>query len=151
MRSSSDRLAGYRSALEDHGLSFDDRMIRNSEWTFDGGYTVTRLLLAEPEPPTAIFAGNDEAAYGVIYAAQELGVDVPRQLSVCGYDDLPFSKNIWPGLTTVHQPLEAIVETATRLLIQILKGQKPEQGNILVPPRLVIRGSTTLFKSPSPG
>jgi LacI family transcriptional regulator len=142
MRPSVDRLAGYRSALEKHGLPFEERLVRNSEWTFDGGYTITRLLLAEPEPPTAIFAGNDEAAYGVIFAAQELGVSVPGRLSVCGYDDLPFSKNIWPGLTTVHQPIEAIIETATRLLIQILKGQPPETANILVPPRLMIRGST---------
>ncbi len=142
MRASDDRLAGYLSALEKHNIPSDEQLVRNSEWTFDGGYTLTKQLVENPHPPTAIFAGNDEAAFGAIYAAQELGLHIPRQLSICGYDDVSFSKNIWPGLTTVHQPLEETVEQATRRLIDLLKGKALEKTSIVIPARLVIRGST---------
>jgi DNA-binding LacI/PurR family transcriptional regulator len=92
--------------------------------------------------PTAIFAGNDEAAFGAVFAAQEMGLNIPGQLSICGYDDLSMAKNIWPGLTTVHQPAEEILEKATRLLIDMLKGKAVERNTMQVPARLVIRGST---------
>ena len=142
MRSSSDRLSGFLAALEAHQVPADETLIRNSEWTFDGGYTLARQLLELPHPPGAIFAGSDEAAFGVIYAAQELGLRIPDQLSVCGYDDVGLAKNIWPGLTTVHQPAEELVEKATRLLIGLLKGKPVDPPNITLPSRLVIRGST---------
>jgi LacI family transcriptional regulator len=142
MRSSSDRLSGFLAALDARQAAADEQLIRNSEWTFDGGYTLARQILELPDPPTAVFAGSDEAAFGVIYAAQEMGLSIPRQLSVCGYDDVGLAKNIWPGLTSVHQPAEELVEKATRLLIDFLKGKALEQINITVPSRLVIRGST---------
>jgi len=142
MRSAFDRLAGYRAALEAAGLPFDETLIRNSEWTFDGGLTAARELLSEPHPPQAIFAANDEAAFGVIYAAQEMGVKIPQQLSICGYDNLGFSKNIWPGLTTIHQPTEELVEKAARALINLLKGETNVERAVIVPSRLVVRGST---------
>jgi LacI family transcriptional regulator len=141
MRASKDRANGYAAALAAAGLEYDDDLVRNSEWTFDGGYTLTKLLREIAEPPSAIFAGNDQAAYGVIYAAQELGLQVPGDLSVSGYDDLALSNNIWPGLTTVHQPSDEMFERATRLLIGMLKGQAAPQ-TITIPSRLVIRGST---------
>lgn len=147
MRASRDRLSGYLAALENHKVTVEEQLIRNSEWTFDGGYTLTRQLLELPQPPTAIFAGSDEAAFGVIYAAQETGLSIPQQLSVCGYDDAGLSKNIWPGLTTVHQPAEELVEKATRLLIELLKGKPVERSNITIASHLVIRGSTGRLES----
>ncbi len=141
VRASTDRLMGYRKSLESHGIAVEDQYIRDSEWTFDGGYTQTKLLMELSHPPTAIFAGSDEAAFGVIFAAQEMGLSIPDQLSVCGYGDVSFSKNIWPGLSTVHQPTEEIVELATRLLINLLKGKPIEQKSILIPSHLVLRGS----------
>jgi LacI family transcriptional regulator len=142
IRSSADRLDGYRDALSQHQVPVEEDLIRKSEWTFDGGYTLTQQLFELPHPPTAIFAGNDEAAYGAIFAAQELGLEIPNDISICGFDDLGLSKNIWPGLTTVHQPGEALVELATRLLIDMLKGKTPVSTEIVIPSRLVIRGST---------
>ncbi len=142
MRASNDRLAGYRDALEKNKISFDVSLAVNSEWTFDGGLTLGRELLSGSNSPTAVFAGSDEAAYGVIYAAQELGLALPRQVSICGYGNLGFSKNIWPGLTTVHQPAEEMVEIASRLLIQLLKGEKDIASETVLPPQLMIRGST---------
>jgi len=142
MRASIDRLNGYQAALQAHNIPQNDDLVRSSEWTFDGGYTQTRLLMDTPDRPTAIFAGSDEAAYGVIYAAQELGITIPAELSVGGYDDHALSKNIWPGLTTVHQPGDEILEKATRLLINMLKGIPLDGKTIQVPSHLVVRGST---------
>ena len=142
MRSSLDRLHGYRDTLARHGIPYDPALIGNSEFNFDGGYTAAQILLKSPHPPSAIYAGSDEAAYGVIYAAQEMGVQIPAQLSVCGHDDLIFSKTIWPGLTTIHQPIDEITEQAVLLLIDILKGNPPDPLQIILPSRLIVRGST---------
>lgn len=142
MRASNDRLAGYRAALNDHRIAFTEELIRSAEWTVDGGYAMTRQLWELPERPSAIFAGNDETAFGVIHAAQEMGVSIPAQLSVCGYDDLRFAKNIWPPLTTVHQPAEEALELALRRLIAILKNKPIETNSSIIPAYVVLRAST---------
>lgn len=144
MRSSFDRLDGYTQALASAAIPFDPDLVRDSEFTFDGGYTSTRLLLELPDRPTAIFSGNDEAAYGAIFAAQEQGCSIPGQLSICGYDDFAMSKNIWPGLTSVHQPIEDLIEAATRALIHLLKSEPLPSNQILLPSELVLRNSTAL-------
>jgi LacI family transcriptional regulator len=143
LRSSTDRLNGYRSALEAAGIPFNPELALPSEFNFDGGYTAARLLLQRPPvaSPSAIFAGSDEAAYGALFAAQEMGLHLPGQLSICGYGDLPYSAHIWPGLTTVHQPAEELLERAVRLLIDLLKGAAPEI-HLTLPSRLVVRSST---------
>ena len=142
MRASFDRLAGYKAALEAYQVPFNLDLVRDSEFTFDGGYTAARLLLEAGSRPSAIFAGNDEAAFGAMFAAQELGFSIPRQLSVCGYDDIAMAHRIWPGLTTIHQPAEELIETATRLLIQIVKGEPPQSNQVFLPSKLILRGST---------
>ena len=142
MRSSFDRLEGYEAGLKAHHLPFKPNLIENSENNFDGGYTACKLLLQRNAQVTAVFAGNDEAAYGVIYALQEMGIPVPQQLSVCGYEDLAQSKKIWPGLTTIHQPADEMIAQATYMLISILKGNPPQKQQILIPSELVVRGST---------
>jgi LacI family xylobiose transport system transcriptional regulator len=149
MRASRDRQSGFLDALKARQVPAEAELIRNSEWTFDGGYTLARQLLELPAPPTAIFAGSDEAAFGVIYAAQEMGLRIPEQLSICGYDDAGLSKNIWPGLTTVHQPAEELVEKATRMLITLLKGKPIDQASVSIASRLVIRGSTGRLLPPA--
>jgi len=142
MRSSFDRLEGYQQALASAGISFDPQLVIDSEFTHDGGYTATKLLLQLEEAPTAIYAANDEAAYGVLFAAQELGLKVPEQLSVCGHEDLVYSKTIWPGLTTIHQPTGELSEAAVHMLINILKGDPPDSIQLTLPADLVLRGST---------
>jgi LacI family transcriptional regulator len=143
MRASFDRLAGYQAALQAFNLPYNPELVFDSDFSFDGGYRAARRLLEmQPTRPTAIFAGNDEAAYGAMFAVQEAGLKIPEQISIAGFDDLSFSKNIWPGLTTVHQPSEKIVEAATRLLISILKNEDPSANQLLIPSHLVIRRST---------
>jgi LacI family transcriptional regulator len=151
MRASHDRLSGFLSTLTDHNLQPNPAWICDSAFTFDGGYTAAKMILQNTsDQPTAIFAGNDEAAYGAVFAAQEMGFTIPADLSICGFDDLSMSKNIWPGLTTVHQPGEEIVDHAVRLLIRLLKGQDPGSRQVIVPSRLVVRYSTAAPSDPQP-
>lgn len=140
-RTSIDRQYGYRAAMESHQIKMDDSWILESEFNFDGGYTATKIAMSRSVKPTAIFAGSDEAGLGALYALQELGIKVPEQVSVCGFDDAAHSKHTWPGLTTVHHPIDQIVEKATYLLLDILDGKQPESVQVVVPSRLVIRGS----------
>ncbi len=98
--------------------------------------------MALAEPPTAIFGGSDEAALGALYALQEMGVKVPEEVSVCGFDDLPQAQQVWPGLSTVVHPVDEIVERAITMLITILAGREPESRQFVLPSRLVMRGST---------
>jgi LacI family transcriptional regulator len=145
LRTCCDRLKGYQSALREHGLDDMPDLVEDCELSFEGGFAAAHRLLEErprAERPTAIFAGNDEAAYGVLFAVQEMGVSVPQQLSVCGYDDFAVSRFIWPGLTTVHQPAEKLLDLAARLLIQLVKGEAIPERQAIVQPHLALRGST---------
>jgi LacI family transcriptional regulator len=141
-RMSSDRYRGYRAALEKHRLAFNPDLVKDSEFNFDGGYTATRLVMQEKNPPSAIFAGSDEAALGAIYALQELGRRIPEDISIAGYDDMAITKQVWPGLTTMHTPYLELVEQAMQLLIDLLNGKNPETNQVMLPPWLVVRDST---------
>jgi LacI family transcriptional regulator len=141
-KASFDRLYGYRSALDLHNLTFDGRMVVDSEFNFDGGYTATKIAMDLEVPPTAIFAGNDEAGIGAIFALNEMGINVPGQVSVCGFDDLNQSKQVWPGLTSVHYPINEIAEQALSMLVTLMKGDKLAQDQVILPVHLIVRGST---------
>ena len=141
-RAGLDRLYGYRAALERARIPYDRRLVLDSEFNFDGGYMGAKLALMTELQPTAIFAGADEAAWGALYGVQEMGYRVPQQISVCGFGDLSQSKYIWPGLTTVHQPIDQIVDRAIQMLVEILTDVRPVERYVLLPSRLVQRGST---------
>lgn len=143
MRSSLDRLHGFQDALAAHQIPLRQQYLRDSEFTFDGGLVAAKELLALPEPPTAIFAGNDTAAFGALFAARERGLRVPEDLSIAGHDDLPDAKYIYPGLTTIRQPADQLIEQAARLLIQILANAGPDTVQVKMDSQLVIRGSTS--------
>jgi LacI family transcriptional regulator len=142
LRASFDRLYGFQSALDTHGIPFTPESAVESGFSFAGGYSAARVVLGQTPRPTALFAGNDQAAFGAIFAAQEMGLRIPHDLSVCGCDDLDFSGQVWPGLTTVHQPGEEIVEAAAHLLVDILEGRPPVKAQVILPSHLVIRAST---------
>jgi LacI family transcriptional regulator len=114
------------------------------ESTFDGAlaYEQTRQLLAGPAAPTAIVAGNDSIALGVLAAARDMGICVPEQLSVVGFDDAPCATMTHPNLTTVRQPLNAIGETAAKLLIGAMQEPHTPVTSHLLSPELIVRGTT---------
>ncbi|HYZ29236.1 MAG TPA: LacI family DNA-binding transcriptional regulator [Thermoleophilaceae bacterium] len=138
-----DRLHGVRQALSAAGMSLDEELVRQRNYRDpDGGYSAAMELLSLPDPPTAIFAFNDVLAFGVLRAAHELGVAVPAQLSLVGFDDLEPASLVTPGLTTVRQPLARIGAVAAGLLLRWIDGDKPAAMHIELPVELVQRGST---------
>ncbi|AEI13273.1 LacI family DNA-binding transcriptional regulator [Cellulomonas gilvus] len=137
------RVDGYRSALDEAGIAFDADLVRWGNFFVDGGYAHGRALLSREDRPTAIFAGADFQALGVIRAARELGLSIPEDVSIVGYDDLPVTEWVQPGLTTVKQPLQEMAATAARMLLEIAGGQKPANLRIDLATELVVRSSTT--------
>jgi LacI family transcriptional regulator len=115
------RLAGYREALQMAGLPYDPALVIEGEFSFDSGVAAARRLFALPQRPTAVFAANDDMAAGVIRAAYELGLDVPHDVSVCGFDDTPMSRQIFPALTTVRQPSREMGRVAALELLRSIR------------------------------
>jgi LacI family transcriptional regulator len=138
-----DRLAGYYSTLAPAGILIDPALICEGRWTAESGYEKAEALFALPQPPTAIFAFNDDMAIGVLHAAWKHGLRVPEDLSVVGFDDalenLPYSI---PPLTTVHQPLKEVGRLAIDVLYRVLQHQPLEATHIKLSARLVVRGTT---------
>lgn len=135
------RLAGYREGLERAGLKFDPALVVPGEFSFESGVHGAQTLLSLKRRPTAIFAANDDMATGVITAALERGLRIPEDVSVCGFDDTPLSRQIFPALTTVHQPTREMGRLATLELLASI--QAPGSGRMLhVPYTVQIRRST---------
>jgi len=135
------RLKGFRLALRKHGIADDRACVKQGLFDFESGLEAGRQLLALPTPPTAIFASNDDMAAGALMAAHELGIEIPRQLSVAGFDDTYIARTVWPPLTTVHQPSYDLAYAATDLLLQMLKSRAVPKP-VRLGYRLVCRAST---------
>ena len=135
-----DRHEGYKRALEDHNIPYNSKLIREGNFTESRGYEAALELLTSTLKPTAIFAASDATAFGVLGAAQALGVRVPQDLSVVGFDDLPISAYMNPTLTTVRQPLREMGVLAAQRLISHLQTGKPG-GSIQLKTELITRGS----------
>ncbi|QIG39512.1 LacI family transcriptional regulator [Microbacterium sp. 4R-513] len=142
LMSSLARLDGYRSAMMSAGLPVDPDWIRFGDFDRRSGERHAIALLSLPEPPTAIFAGSDLQALGVLHAATARAVRVPDALSVVGFDDLPVAELASPRLTTIRQPLREMAEQATRLLLQLLEERSPDVTRVELATSLVIRDST---------
>jgi len=136
------RIAGYRSAHEEADLPVDPELVRHGNFHLDAGFRHGCELLDRPDRPTAIFAGSDMQALGVLRAARQLGLSVPRDLSVVGYDDLPLAEWVGPSLTTVRQPLREMAGAATRMLLALARGEKPQSTRIDLATELIVREST---------
>lgn len=137
-----DRLSGYRSALAEAGVAFDPELVHEGAFLFESGRAGAERLLALDEPPTAIFAGSDESAFGVLSVARKRGLAVPGDLSVVGFDDIPEAAYRQPGLTTVRQPLRDMGRKATNMLINHLEGDEQILSRIELPTTLVERATT---------
>lgn len=114
---SDERLFGYRRALGRAGIALDERLVTHGLFDFDSGVEAARHFLAMDAPPTAIFAANDDMAAGVLAVAHDLGIDVPGQLSVAGFDDTTLARTVWPPLTTIRQPVFELAYAAAELLL----------------------------------
>lgn len=137
------RYDGYRRGLADSGLELDETIVAQGYNSFESGLACARELLARDPTPTAIFASNDDMAAGVLRAAQEAGLHIPEDLSIAGFDDIPLARQLWPALTTVRQPIAAMAEAATMLVLEQL-GQLREQDPIdtIIPSQIMVREST---------
>jgi LacI family transcriptional regulator len=124
---SEDRLFGYRRALDRAGIAFEPELVADGLFDFDSGVEAGNRFLDLAEPPTAIFASNDDMAAGVLAVAHDRGLDVPGALSVAGFDDTTLARMVWPKLTTVRQPTRDLARAAAELLLA---------GHILVHRRL---------------
>lgn len=124
IRSSADRLAGYMAALADYDLAYDETLIVEGDFFTPGGYEAARQLIRRTPRPTAIFAANDLMALGAMQAIQELGLSIPNDISLVGFDDIPQASIVHPKLTTVRQPLEQMGRVAVRLLIEQIENAK---------------------------
>lgn len=137
-----DRVAGYRQALEAWGLPFDPGLVRYTDFSRDQGWEAARDLLRQPQRPTAFFATDDLLAWGAVQAAAELGLEVPGDLSVVGFNDDPLSAYVNPPLTTIRVPIFELGRVAARLLLERLHDPTTPVQHVLVPTHLVVRGST---------
>jgi LacI family transcriptional regulator len=140
--SSRARVDGYRSALEEAGLPFDPDLVRHGDFSHEPAHRHALDLLRLPEPPTAIFAGSDQQALSTYRAAASLGLRIPDDLSVVGFDDLDFADWVTPRLTTVRTPLPEMAALAARMVLRLLAGERPESTRVEVASELVVRDST---------
>ena len=141
--SSHARLDGYKKVLQSSGMPLRPEYIVWSKYTYQSGVELGRELLELVDPPTAIFAGNDAVACGVMHSAHEMGIAIPAELSVAGYDDSPIALQIWPSLTTLRQPVGQIGKIAATELIKSIRGEHGDRfETIILHPQLKVRDST---------
>ena len=139
---SRDRYEGYLKCLRHHGLKVDPRMVIEVPFSLEYCKFGVRELLKAPEPPTAIFASNDLMAIGVMNVLQELGYDVPGDISVIGFDDIPMASFISPKLTTIRQPVYEMGRMAGRQLFQALEQKENVENQSVLKHELIVREST---------
>ena len=145
LESSNRRLMGYRDALQKAGLLIEEALIASGDYTTETGISGARQLLALENPPSAIFASNDQMAIGVFQVAQELGIRIPDDLSVIGFDNITESK--YMGLTTIDQFISDMGYTATQMLIKLINGVALEDQTYRMQTQLVIRSSCKEYMS----
>lgn len=145
LESSNRRLKGYKDALKKAGISLDEKLIASGDYTTETGVSGAQQLLALKKPPTAIFASNDQMAMGVYQVAQEMGLRIPDDLSVIGFDNITESKYL--GLTTVDQFISEMGYVATQMLIKLINGEKFESQTYKMQTHLVIRNSCRNYGS----
>jgi LacI family xylobiose transport system transcriptional regulator len=136
------RLEGCRAALDVAGVPLDERLVRSGRFYFEDGRDFGRELLSLPDRPTAVVCGNDLQALGVYAAAWQLGLRIPQDLSVIGFDDIENTHWCCPPMTTVRQPFAEMGATAASMVLQLAAGESLVQHRVELATTLVVRGST---------
>jgi LacI family transcriptional regulator len=121
---SAQRFAGYKSALTEVGIAIDKSLLGQGLFTYRSGLKAAEQLLSLAKPPSAIFASNDDMGAATVTIAHRLHVDVPKDLTVCGFDDTEFARSIWPELTTIHQPIADMSRAAVLLLVRKIRARR---------------------------
>lgn len=152
---SAERLRGYRAALEAAGVAPEADRIVQGYFTYRSGLDAAGQLLSLPEPPTAVFASNDDMAAATIAVAHARGLDVPGDVSVCGYDDTALATTVWPELTTVRQPIAEMAREAVTILAQMIRARRTGAAqapvDLLLPHALIRRQSEAAPGKSTPG
>jgi len=141
------RLNGYMKALSEAGISFDQELILAADYQMDGGYQAAKTLLSK-KAITAIFAFNDLMAFGVYQAAAELGMTIPDDLSVVGFDNIKYNQLLTPKLTTIEQSVYEMGEISAKILFeQITQGGDVKNKTWYLEPSLILRESTKILEN----
>jgi len=141
-RYSIDRLKGYRSGLEKNNLPFQRNLVFESDFTQEGAYWVVKKILLGPKIPTAVLLINDHSALGVLKAVKESTYQVPQDISIVGFGDVPFASMIHPPLTTVREPSQEIGYAAASMCLKLIQGKRIPQRHLTLPMELIVREST---------
>ncbi|MBP3949792.1 catabolite control protein A [Bacillus suaedae] len=136
------KFSGYRQAIEDAGLTFDENLVAIGDYTYDSGIEAMNTLLEAKIKPTAVFAATDEMALGVIHATQDQGLSVPDDIEVLGFDNTRLSTMVRPTLTTVVQPIYDIGAVSMRLLTKYMNKEEVSDHIVVLPHRIEMRQST---------
>jgi LacI family transcriptional regulator len=139
---SRERAFGFLAALSEHDLTVPEGLLIEAGFDYEGGLRAGRTMLDRADRPTAIAANCDSVAIGVIEAARQLGLRVPQDVSVVGFDDTKLAMWSTPQLTTVNQPLGDIARVALRMMSRLLDGQEPDSPHVQLATKLVLRDST---------
>ena len=144
LSASARRYEGFQTAMFEAGLPIDASLVQQGDYTYRSGLKTAEKILAHKRPPSAIIASNDDMAAAVVSVAHRRGLDVPRDLSVVGFDDSSSATTVWPELTTIHQPIASMANAAIDVLLRTIR-RKDRSTRVLVdqvvPHRLVVRGS----------
>jgi len=136
------RMHGYRAAMEAAGLPVLPGYIQTGGFLYAGGLAAGTALLRLPQPPTAIFAANDVSAVGAIEAARTLGLRIPQDVSIVGFDDTEVARMASPPLTTIRQPLREMGAVALRTALRLAAGERIDSNHVELATDLVVRAST---------
>lgn len=139
MIAGTDRLKGYHEALESHGLSIDDSLVIEGDFTEEGGRRAMQSLL--PQDPDAVFVASDTMALGALKALRAEGFGVPDDIALVGFDDMPYAATAAPPLTTLRQPIQRIGSLALEALLDVIEDDLHRVRRVVVPTELVVRAS----------
>jgi LacI family transcriptional regulator len=123
-KASEQRLIGFRAAIAEAGLAIKAPYIVQGAFTYRSGLDAASVLLTMAERPSAIFASNDDMAAATVAVAHRMHIEVPRALTVCGFDDTDFARSIWPELTTIHQPIAEMSRRAVEMLVRKIRDRR---------------------------
>ncbi|GAB0110524.1 LacI family DNA-binding transcriptional regulator [Pseudoalteromonas distincta] len=140
------RFKGYRRSLSSHGIEFDERLVEEGNFSYHSGVDSARSILDLSPRPTAVFASNDYMAAAVLKLATQRQLKVPDDISIAGFDNAPIARHIWPGLTTIAQPVEEMTKQAVTQLILHISQPQEQPYQITLESQLITRESTSAVK-----